>query len=109
MQINQALYGLKPAGNSWYKSLSTTSSSIKFEPSRADPDIWIRMSTNSRGEKYRAWIVVYIDNLLAIIEDPKYIMDSFSIYDLKDIVSPLDRYLGANVGKWLFSDGSKFW
>ena len=33
-------------------------------------------------------------------------MNSFSMYDLKDTVSPPNRYLGANVGKWQFSDGS---
>ena len=31
------------------------------------------------------------------------------MYDLKDAVSPPDRYLGANVGKWNFSDGSNCW
>ena len=33
-------------------------------------------------------------------------MDSFSMYNLKDTVIPPDQYLGANVGKWKFSDGS---
>ena len=73
---------------------------MNFEPSRADPDIWLRMSTNSRGESYRGWIVVYVENLLAISKYPKAIMDYISIYDLKDTASPPDRYLGANVGKW---------
>ena len=31
------------------------------------------------------------------------------MYNLKDTVSPTDRYLGANVGKWQFSDGSNYW
>ena len=30
MQINQELYGLKSAGNSWHKALSTTLSNINF-------------------------------------------------------------------------------
>ena len=36
-------------------------------------------------------------------------MDYFSVYDLKDTVIPMNRYLGANVGKWKFSDGSNCW
>ena len=64
---------------------------MHFEPSKADPDIWLRMSTNLRGEKYREWIVVYVENLLAISKEPKYIMDYFSTYDLKYTVSPPDR------------------
>ena len=63
---------------------------MNFEPSRADPDIWLRMSTNSRGEKYQKRIVVYIDYLLVISKEPKSIMDSFIMYNLKDIVSPPD-------------------
>ena len=64
---------------------------MNFEPSMADPDIWIRVSTNSRGEKYWECIVVYIENLPEIREEPKYIMDYFSTYDLKYTVSPPDR------------------
>ena len=46
------------------------------------------MSTNSRGEKYLEWIVVYVDDLPAISEDPKAIMYSFSMYELNDTASP---------------------
>ena len=49
--------------------------------------------------------MVYVYNLLAISEDPKAIMDAYSMYNLKDAVSPPDRYLGDNVGKWKFSEG----
>ena len=31
------------------------------------------------------------------------------MYNLKYTVSPLDQYLGANVGKWQFFDASNFW
>ena len=53
--------------------------------------------------------MVYVDNLLATSEDPKDIMDSFSIYDLKYTVIPPDRYLGANFGNLTFLDGSTCW
>ena len=79
MQINQSLYGLKYAGTSWNKALSTTLSNMNFEPSRADPDIWVRMSTNSRGEKYREWRVLYVDDSIVISKEPKAIMYYFSM------------------------------
>ena len=75
MIIHRALYGIK--------ALSTTLSSMNFEPSRTDTDIWLRISTNLRGENYRECIVVHVGNLIAMIKDPKYIMDSFSMNDLK--------------------------
>ena len=102
MKIQRALYSLKSAGNSWHRTLSMTLRNTDFESSHADTDIWLRLSSNSRGEKYREWIVVYVDDLLAISENPKAIMDSFSMYDLKDTVRPPTRYLGANVGEWQF-------
>ena len=67
------------------------------------------MSTNLREEKYREWIVVYVENLLAISKEPKYIMDYFSTYDLEDTVISPDQYFEANVGKWQFSDSSNCW
>ena len=66
-------------GNSWNKALSTTLSNMNFEPSRADPDIWVRMSTNSRGEKYREWRVLYVDDSIVISKEPKAIMYYFSM------------------------------
>ena len=53
MRINHALYEIKYASNYWHKALSTTLSNTKIYPNREDPDIWLRMYTNSRGEKYR--------------------------------------------------------
>ena len=52
---------------------------MNFEPSRADEDIWLRMSTNLRGEKYRECIMVYVGSLLVISEDPKAIINYFSM------------------------------
>ena len=66
-------------GNSWNNALSTTLLNRNFEPSTADLDIWLRMSTDSRGYKYWEWIVVCVYDLLTMSEDPKAIMDSFSM------------------------------
>ena len=51
MQINRSFYGIKYAGNSWHKALSTTLSNTNFEPIREDPDIWLKMSTTSRLDR----------------------------------------------------------
>ena len=37
--------------NSWHKALSTTLSNMNFEPSRVDPDIWLRMSYKFEGRE----------------------------------------------------------
>ena len=51
MKINRAFYGLKSVDNSWHKALSTTLSNMNFEPSRVDPDIWLRMSYKFEGRE----------------------------------------------------------
>ena len=53
MRINRELYRIKSTGTYWHNALFTTLSNINFEPSRADSDIWLRMSTNSRRDMYR--------------------------------------------------------
>jgi len=109
MIIKKAAYGLKSAGSSWAKTLAGTLSDLGFFPSRADP--CIHMRRNSRdGEDYWEWIVVYVDDLMAISHDPDAIMKGIAAsYDLKDTVKPPERYLGANIGKWQLSDGREVW
>ena len=53
--------------------------------------------------------MVHVEDLLAISADPKAMMNSFSMYDLKHILISPDRYLRDNVGKWKFSNGSNCW
>ena len=76
MKIQRALYGLKSEGKSWHRALSTTLKNMGFESSRSDPDIWPRLSTNTRREKHREWIVVYLEDLLAISKDLKAIIET---------------------------------
>ena len=45
-------------------------------------------------------LLFYVDDLFAINENTKAIMDSFSMHDPKDTVRLPTRYLGANVGEW---------
>ena len=42
--IMQALYGLKSVGSSWRSSLAEALWNLKFESTRADPDVWIHLA-----------------------------------------------------------------
>ena len=69
--IVRALYGLKSSALAWRNHLSDVlSNSLKFRSSLADPDVWYKPSTKSNGEKYYAYILVYVDDILVIDEDP---------------------------------------
>ena len=82
MKIKKALYGLKSACNSWHATLSDTITSMNFTPSRADPNVYQRMAITDKGERYREWILVYVDDLIAISDKPKDVMDRIGkVYD----------------------------
>eukprot|EP00978_Attheya_sp_CCMP212_P038405 scaffold190140_cov34-Attheya_sp.AAC.2 len=77
---------------------------LGFEPSDADPDIWMRVATKLDGFKYYEYVLIYVDDILALGEHPEKVMISLSeIYRLKKdkktgkAYAPPERYLGANI------------
>eukprot|EP00978_Attheya_sp_CCMP212_P043703 scaffold289776_cov54-Attheya_sp.AAC.1 len=101
----RALYGLKTSGAAWRAHISGNMRELGFEPSNADPDIWMRAATKLDGFKYYEYILIYVDDILALGEHPEKVMISLSeIYQLKKdkktgkTYAPPERYLGANIG-----------
>ena len=45
-----------------------------FKSSIEDPAVWIRESTKSDSEEYYKYILVYVDNLLAISSDARSVI-----------------------------------
>ena len=114
--IVRALYGLKSSGAAWHAffatSLGDKEVGLGFSPcTRADPDVWIKEEVKSTGEKYYSYILVYVDDILVIHEDPKIYMDRINeMYCLKEgSVEPPTNYLGACIRKWDFDDGTSCW
>ena len=107
--IVRALYGLKSAGASWRKHLSThIQTYLKFTPSRADHDIYFKGKVKDDGAKYYAYLVVYVDDILSVDFQPKAAIDQLGAYfRIKEgSVSFPNMYLGANVRKWKVQDES---
>ena len=67
--------------------------------------------TSKEGFEYYAYILVYIDDLLIIHKEPKEFMtqiqESFTVKP-SSIEEPTS-YLGANIGKFYYEDGSYGW
>ena len=49
---------------------------IGFQSSPADPDVWLRHVVKFNGEEYYEWVVMYVDDILAISMDPTAILKS---------------------------------
>ena len=106
--IVRALYGLKSSGAAWHAHFSETLLTLQFEPCRADFDVWRRPAIRKDGRSYYEYVLVYVDDLIHVSEDPSILMKDLQDehnYRLKDIMEP-DRYLGAKFGKYTLPDGT---
>jgi len=68
--IIRALYGLKSSGASWHRHFSEVLRSFGFTSCQADPDLWLRPRTKQNGFKYYEYVLVYVDDLICISENP---------------------------------------
>ena len=110
--IVRALYGLKSSALNWRTHLSDViANELGFKSSLADPDVWMKACIKPDGEKYYAYLLVYVDDILIIDIDPMQHMqrlkDSFNVRD--DTIKEPDKYLGADISKVSFQDGTYAW
>jgi hypothetical protein len=86
---------------------SFVTETLGFSPTRIDPDVYYKKNYRSDGTAYYEYLLVYVDNVLAISLDPKAIMEDikkyFTIKD--DKYGPPDTYLGSNIEKVQLDDG----
>ena len=101
--IVRALYGLKSAGASWRAHLSSViQDELKYKTSKADPDMYMKQKVRSNGEEYYAYLIVYVDDLLSIDDNPENAINHIGqMFRIKEgSVGFPDMYLGANIRKW---------
>ena len=65
--IKKALYGLATSARQWNIKLGDTIRALGFIPTRADPDLWIKMNHDIRKYEY---IATYVDNIIIVAVDP---------------------------------------
>ena len=110
MIIARALYGLKSSGAAWRSTLAQSMEQLGYSPTQADPDVWIRRATKNDGMPYYKMMLIYVDDVLHLAEDPSEDMVKLSkLYRLKDGTGEPDRYLGGNIERVQSSDGSVAW
>ena len=110
MIIARALYGLKSSGAAWRAKLAQTMDDIGYKPTQADPDVWMKMSVKEDGTPYYKYMLIYVDDILHIAENPNDDMKLINeIYRLKEGAGPPDRYLGGTMERVQLSDGRLAW
>ena len=94
----KALYGTRSGGARWHDRLFDILQELKFKPSKADPDVWMRPEPGGTCYEY---IAVYVDDLAIAAKDPQAFCDELKKkYNLKlKGVGPLEYHLGCTYKK----------
>ena len=97
--VVKALYGLKSASFSFRSFMAEKLSGMGFQSSLADPDVWLRAATKGDGEQYYEYILMYVDDILAISCDARSILEEVQkTFELKnDSIESPEFYLGAKL------------
>lgn len=108
--VTRALYGLRSAAASFRAYLAEHLDDMGFTSCHADPDVWRRPAVKSNGETYFEYFLTYVDDILAISEDPVTILkDVNRTFKFKnDAIEVPDIYLGAKMQMKMI-DGRKIW
>ena len=94
----KALYGTRSGGARWHDRLFDILQELKFKPSKADPDAWMRPEPGGTCYEY---IAVYVDDLAIAAKDPQAFCNELKKkYNLKlKGVGPLEYHLGCTYKK----------
>ena len=104
--IVQALYGLKSSGARWKDHMAGTLREASYESCKADPDVWMKPKIKPNNEKYWEYVLIYVDDILVMSHQPRWLWTISSKYTLKEgSVKEPEAYLGAEIRKWTI-DGS---
>jgi hypothetical protein len=87
-------------------------STMKFTACTADPDVWMRPGTKSDGTTYWQYVLLYTDDILAIMEEPELFIrnELGSRFTIKPkSIGPPSQYLGNKVSEVVLENGTKCW
>jgi hypothetical protein len=99
--IIKALYGLKTSGARWHERLADVLRDLGFEPSKADPDVWLKDC-----DTHYEYVCVYVDDQALAMKEPQKFCDILKDkygFKLKG-VGPISYHLGADI--WRDPDGT---
>jgi len=110
--IVRALYGLKSAGASFSRHLADCMETLGYKPCKADSDLWMKPMVRPEDNfKYYAYILLYVDDCLAIHHDAEGALqqiDKFFPMKAGSIGDP-DIYLGSKLCKVTMDNGVTAW
>jgi hypothetical protein len=85
---------------------------LGFTSSRADPDVWFRLSKRSTGEEYYKYVLLYVNNVLLISEKAEAVLRKEIGKDWvlkEESIGPPLKYLGGKLREITLNSGVKCW
>ena len=108
-----ALYGGKSAGADYWRHVQKAMEEMGFTSCKADPDVWIRPGTKDDGSEYWEFVLLYTDDILAIMCDPETFLREEELgtrFTLKESsIGPPTQYLGNKVSNVTLANGLSAW
>ena len=99
IRINRALYGLATSGRAFHEFLADTLRRIGFEPTRADQDLWYKLSDDGTHYEY---VATYVDDIIIAAKEPqKYMSVIEQEFKVRNIEDDPSYYLGNDLKKIL--------
>ena len=97
LKLKKAIYGLVQAARQWWKKFKEVMQSLGFNPSKADPCLFIK---NGDGKnKLPAFIIIYVDDggIFGTKEQVKEVLQALSKgFKVKDL-GPLKHFVGCHI------------
>ena len=110
--IHRVLYRRKTAGRDYRNHLRTCMRLLDYVACLADPDLWMRPGVKADGSTYYSYILLYVDNVSVIDEDPEHILRRHlgKYFTLKEeSIGEPKLYLGGHVRKVVLENGVEAW
>ena len=102
--IIRALYDLKTSGTSWRHHLAAEIQELGFMSTKPDVDVYRRKSSKTDGTPYYEYLVVYVDDIICMSEDPSKWMNVLaSRYRLREVGIP-KRFIGSDIKRKQYID-----
>jgi hypothetical protein len=97
--IVRALYGLKSAGAAFRNHLAVCMTGLDYKSCLVDPDAWMRARTFDDGTTFYEYVLIYVDDILCITDDPKKSLERINKYfPMKpNSIGKPDIYIGAKM------------
>ena len=109
--IVRALYGLKSSGAAFRAHLADCMRHMGYKSCMADPDLWMKEEVDKDGDKYYAYVLCYVDDVLVIHHDAMTQLSRIDKYfKLKpDSMGDPEMYLGAKLKEHQAANGVWCW